>query len=273
MPRARGKAKQTRLSFAPVASPSQAAEPTPEDEANRLATLRYGHPSLPTLRKDTSRRPDSRTSPAPFVETKPSEKKSKKSRSKAEKRKRKSSKKSKKGAIVFHILVPLRLSLMLGTETEEPIVSSDSDDIIVVEQNTPIQGSARKDEDRRSVKRKRSSSPKAMDSSPPPNPSNAASSDESDAEDIVTRPGRKLRHGAASQPTVALDNNSEESEEEPVRSSPVKRRRLLRSSEVPQTPRRELDQDQLDLEEDLEDLQDSGTVDYFLRKYQPECVD
>ena len=101
MPRARGKAKQTRLSFAPVASPSQAVEPSPEDEANRLATLRYDHPSLPTIRKDSSRPPDSKASPTPFVETKPSEKKSKKSRSKSEKRKRKSSKKSKRGAKLF----------------------------------------------------------------------------------------------------------------------------------------------------------------------------
>ncbi|KAG2415356.1 hypothetical protein HFD88_006547 [Aspergillus terreus] len=244
MPRARGKAKQTRLSFAPVASPSQAVEPSPEDEANRLATLRYDHPSLPTIRKDSSRPPDSKASPIPFVETKPSEKKSKKSRSKSEKRKRKSSKKSKR-----------------GTEPEEPIVLSDSDDVIVVEQDReshgPIQDRALRSKDSQSLKRKRSSSPKAMGSSPPPRPSNAAASDESDAEDIVTRPGRKLRRGVAPQPTIDLDDTSEDSEEEPVRSSPVKRRRLLRSSEVPQTPRRELDQDQLDIEEDLEDLQDS----------------
>ncbi|KAL5356846.1 hypothetical protein BJX96DRAFT_143490 [Aspergillus floccosus] len=239
MPRARGQAKQTRLSFAPIASPSQAAEPSPEDEANRLATLRYDHPSLSTVRKDSSRRPDSKASPALFVETKLSEKKSKKSHSKSEKRKRKSSKKSKK---------------------EEPIELSDSDDVIVIEQESesddPIQGSAHKIKERQLFKRKRSSSPKAIDSSPP-KPSKTAASGDSDAEDIVTRPGRKLRRGAATQPKIVLDDTSEESEEEPVRSSPVKRRRLLRSSEVPQTPRRELDQDQLDLEEDLEDLQDS----------------
>jgi hypothetical protein len=166
---------------------------------------------------------------------------------------------------------------MLGTEPEEPIALSDSDDVIVVEQDReshgPIQDTALKSKDSQSLKRKRSSSPKAMGSSPPPRPSNAAASDESDAEDIVTRPGRKLRRGAAPQPTIDLDDTSEDSEEERVRSSPVKRRRLLRSSEVPQTPRRELDQDQLDIEEDLEDLQDSGTVEYFLRKGQFGYVD
>ncbi|KAL4894107.1 hypothetical protein BDV59DRAFT_21889 [Aspergillus ambiguus] len=238
MPRSRGKPKQTRLSFAPVSPSSQAAEPIQiaDDGADRRANLRYEHPSLPILRKDKPRPLESKMS-SPFVEAKPAEKKS---RSKSEKRKRKSSKKNKK--------------------KEKPIELSDTDEVITVEQGSesddPLQGSTHEDKTRQSVKRKRSPSPIVVDPSPPPEPSRAAASDESDAEEIVSRPGRKIRRGTAPQPPTVLDT-SEESEDEPVRSSPVKRRRLLRSSEAPQTPRRELDQDRLDIEEDLEDLQDS----------------
>lgn len=149
-----------------------------------------------------------------------------------------------------------------AAEPELPLSDADNDAPQVdldSESDVPVRISARKKKNKKDLKRKRAPSP-TPSSSPPPNISNLAVSDSSDADDIITQPSRKLRRGANAQPTIVLDDSSDESEEEPVRSSPVKRRRLMRSSEVPQTPRRGQDQAELDIEEDLEDLQDSGTI-------------
>lgn len=101
-------------------------------------------------------------------------------------------------------------------------------------------------------------------------------SQESDAE-VVTRPRRKLRRGAASKPTIVLDDDEDEEKEDGLEKSqkeeekeedededddeplvtPARRRRRNIVSEDPQTPRRGSDQDKIDIEEDLEDLQDS----------------
>lgn len=51
---------------------------------------------------------------------------------------------------------------------------------------------------------------------------------------------------------------SEDSEEDIVASSPAKRRKRNVEYTEPQTPNVRSEQDQLDLEEDLEDIQDSG---------------
>ncbi|RAH72821.1 uncharacterized protein BO66DRAFT_22019 [Aspergillus aculeatinus CBS 121060] len=66
MPRTYGKKKQTRLSFAPLgSSPIQQNEPASDGERDRRATLRYSHPSKPTI---LSSRPRQDTaSPSPFV--------------------------------------------------------------------------------------------------------------------------------------------------------------------------------------------------------------
>ncbi|RAH48279.1 uncharacterized protein BO95DRAFT_357318 [Aspergillus brunneoviolaceus CBS 621.78] len=65
MPRTYGKKKQTRLSFAPIgSSPIQQNEPASDGERDRRATLRYSHPSKPTI---LSSRPRQDTaSPSPF---------------------------------------------------------------------------------------------------------------------------------------------------------------------------------------------------------------
>ncbi|KAF9889683.1 hypothetical protein FE257_006989 [Aspergillus nanangensis] len=107
------------------------------------------------------------------------------------------------------------------------------------ESDVPVPSSGRKERKERDTKRKRS-----------PTPSN-----ESDDDEIMSRPRRKLRRGAAPPTTIVLDNSSEE--EDLVLSSPAKKRRLFKNNDVPQTPRRGSDQDRMDLEEDLEDLQDS----------------
>ena len=82
MPRPRGKTKQTRLSFNPPAAASQDNNNTqrdPGDQKSRHANLRYGHPSLATVRRgklpsaapppaDTKSKKDEES--APFVREK-----------------------------------------------------------------------------------------------------------------------------------------------------------------------------------------------------------
>lgn len=82
-----------------------------------------------------------------------------------------------------------------------------------------------------------------------------APADADDSVEDIPRSCRRLKRKAESSPIVL--SGSEDSEE-PVVSSPVKRRRRVADSETPQTPRDSTDQDQLEIEEDLKDLQDSG---------------
>ncbi|RAK97125.1 uncharacterized protein BO80DRAFT_448646 [Aspergillus ibericus CBS 121593] len=125
------------------------------------------------------------------------------------------------------------------------------------ESDIEIVRSVRKTPQRGSLKRKRKDIPSS--DSPSPTPQNAAVAEESDADEVVPMSRRKLRRGMAPQPAIVVDDDG--SEEEPVLSSPIKRRRRNVSSDVPQTPRRKLGQDELDIEEDLEDLQDSVVKD------------
>ncbi|EAW07662.1 uncharacterized protein ACLA_023760 [Aspergillus clavatus NRRL 1] len=103
----------------------------------------------------------------------------------------------------------------------------------------------------RSGKRKRSPIPSKL----PAGKRSTGNSSDSDV-DILRAPRRKLRRGAASRQPVVVEDDSEVSEE-PVRSSPAKRQKRNIEADIPQTPRRYTEQEQLDLEEDLEDLQDS----------------
>lgn len=83
----------------------------------------------------------------------------------------------------------------------------------------------------------------------------------SDSDEAILQPRRKLKRKPASPLIVPSDSDKSE---EPVASSPAKRRRSTMEvdADVPQTPRTttQQGQDQIDIEEDLEDLQDSGTV-------------
>ncbi|PYH87131.1 hypothetical protein BO82DRAFT_427909 [Aspergillus uvarum CBS 121591] len=65
MPRTYGKKKQTRLAFAPIGSSPIQNETTSDGERDRRATLRYSHPSRPTILSSRPR-PDT-ASPSPFV--------------------------------------------------------------------------------------------------------------------------------------------------------------------------------------------------------------
>lgn len=97
--------------------------------------------------------------------------------------------------------------------------------------------SARKRSAPTSLKRKRSE--EASNSEP----SLQVVSDDSDGDEVVSRPRRKLRRGTISQPV-----EDEDDDDLPT---------------APRTPRRARDQDDLDIEEDLEALQDSGTFFSF----------
>ncbi|KAJ5633847.1 hypothetical protein N7528_001689 [Penicillium herquei] len=73
------------------------------------------------------------------------------------------------------------------------------------------------------------------------------------------RPRRKLKRKSESSPVINLD--SDDSDDEPVLSSPIKRRRRVVDVDSPKTPRASasasVSQDELDIEEDVRDLQDS----------------
>ncbi|PLB35470.1 uncharacterized protein BDW47DRAFT_110388 [Aspergillus candidus] len=247
MPRTYGKAKQTRLSFAPVASPPQDSQET-ADGTDRRATLRYGHPSTATLRRE---RP--RVSPSPIAETKSAEdtmkpgreKKTKDKKDKKEKRERKRARKEKKGKKKKDKQSP-QVEGSDDLPAPDPNMRTAKEEE-VVEANSSVPS---EQEERRS-KRKRSPTPDAPEpsSATPPSP---AVMEDSDADEIVTRPRRKLRRGPAPVSTIVLDD----SEDEPV-VSPAKRRRVSAPAEPPQTPPQNQNQDMLDIEEDLADLQDS----------------
>ena len=79
----------------------------------------------------------------------------------------------------------------------------------------------------------------------------------SDSVEEVTCPRRQLKRKAEHSPVVPSESDTLE---EPVISSSTKRRRRAQSSEPPQTPRLGAAQDKLDIEEDIRDLQGSGTM-------------
>ncbi|BCS25939.1 uncharacterized protein APUU_50650S [Aspergillus puulaauensis] len=184
-----------------------------DEEANRNANVRYAHPSLSTLRSPRKASEKSST-PTPFVNLEPSPEEA------SQKRSRRKGKKA---------------SQMSASQnaTPPPPATQDSDsDLEIVK-------SARKNTRARNTKRKR------VDSSEPEDPH---ISDESDADEVVSRPRRKLRRGGAPQPIVVDDDSSEDQE---IRAG------ASNSPDIPHTPRRDSAQDRIDLDEDLEDLQDS----------------
>ncbi|GAT28371.1 possible transcription factor IIIc-like protein [Aspergillus luchuensis] len=139
----------------------------------------------------------------------------------------------------------------------EPASDSDSDIEIV--------RSTRKNPQRGSLKRKRTDV--SSSESPSATPQKPAADSESDADEVVPASRRKLRRGVAPQSAIAADDS--DSEEELV-ISPRKRRTRNASPDVPQTPRRGLEQDGLDIEEDLQALQDSGKP--FNEQTRPSSV-
>lgn len=91
--------------------------------------------------------------------------------------------------------------------------------------------------------------------------SGLASAETSDADELVTRPTSRKRRAAEPSANFVVDDDSDDSDDVVV-SSPAKRRRRENVSEEPRTPRKTSEQDRLDLEEDLRDFEDSGTIDF-----------
>ncbi|GKZ18268.1 hypothetical protein AbraIFM66951_000441 [Aspergillus brasiliensis] len=127
----------------------------------------------------------------------------------------------------------------------EPVSDSDSDVEIVRSTRKDVRGL---------LKRKRIDI--SSSESPTVTPQKPAADSESDADEVVPASRRKLRRGVAPQP---VDDDNDPEEELVI--SPKKRRTRNASPNVPQTPRRELKQDELDIEEDLQALQDSVVKD------------
>ena len=255
----RGKTKQTRLSFKPPAAASQDKDSTqrdPGDQKSRHANLRYGHPSLATVRLG---KPPSAAAPSPPpANTKSSTIEDERSApSVREKLPSKAvSGKEKNGGFLWITFKGLLADLTIKANAVDE--DSDSDSDLEIAPRKP-----RKKETQQPLKRKRSRvSEKAV-----------SEDEESDPNEV--RPRRKLRRGAASKPVVLDDDDEEEyhasrnpeksgeekeeeedDDDEPIIATPAKRKRNI-VTEDPQTPRRGSDQDQIDIEEDLEDLQDS----------------
>lgn len=265
MPRKYGKAKQTRLSFNPVGSVSASASAAQEntqrspgvgEQKDREATLRYGHPSMPNVTRhrkprldfDQASRKQRRKSSSPSADIKSSDTEGESPFA------REQSPKAAGSGDDHGKGKPAPRS-----KSNDTAIALDSDSDLEIAPNKQTK------RDKKSSKRKRSATPEQEE------PSQHQSEEESDADEIVTRPRRKLRRGAASKPTVISDKEEddhvskkkkedEEEEDEPIIATPVRRKRNV-ALEDPQTPLRGSDQDQLDIEEDLADLQDSGMMD------------
>ncbi|KAE8156509.1 hypothetical protein BDV40DRAFT_75725 [Aspergillus tamarii] len=260
MPRTYGKrAKQTRLSFAPIALSQDSAEDA-DEKSDRKATLRYGHPSMPTIRSTRSQPsgPSSKSmSPVPFVKksladqqgsisraetskkSNPTKKKKKKKEEEEEEEKKKKNKKKSEDELPQPSTSETRMTVDRESESDD-------------DEEAPT--SARKAREARVLKRKRPQTPSDTAHSPSQNPSPSAESNDSDADDIISRPRGKLRRGPAQQPTIVPDDD--DSDEGPI-STPARKRRRAIDAQPPKTPEQSLDQDELDLREDLQDLQDS----------------
>lgn len=91
-----------------------------------------------------------------------------------------------------------------------------------------------------------------------PEMANDDDEDDDEEEELVVRPSTARSRRQRNKPMIDLDG-SEESEDDIVTSSPAKRRKRNVEYKPPQTPNKHSEQDQLDLAEDLEDIQDSGT--------------
>ncbi|KAL5002637.1 hypothetical protein BDV10DRAFT_105217 [Aspergillus recurvatus] len=295
--KSRGKAKQTRLAFVPAGSTSERNDNEGNSNTSRNANVRYTNPSLGTLRssRSTSSREKSST-PKPFVkvEWEPSPEdvdvEMDSQRSEGRKGEKKSSTLNKAAdplppatqdsdsgndsdSEIAHSACKSRRTRSMKPQRDEspeptPVGQDSDSDLEVIrsarkktrDQSMKRKGeessvqtlatqnsdsdlevihSARKPARNRNLKRKRTDFSE---------PEDRHISDDSEAEEVVARPHRKLRRRGAPQPIVVDDDSDEEQE---VCGGTSK------SPSIPRTPRRDSSQDRIDIEEDLEDLQDS----------------
>lgn len=262
MPRKQSKPKQTRLSFNPA--PSASAQTTSHDATNtsqrsnspqkqksREANLRYGHPSLGTLSRRKVQVGSGREEGREHKQKNKNKQKEQQqlpTRSVGDR-----STGRKKGGSLFGSRksrnVPVSDDEDDEVEVVEPVKSKQEETVIDLESSDSEPKVVNK-------KRKRSASSDEEESE-------RKQTDESDAEEVVSGPRRKLRRGGASKPPVVAvdeDEDDDDEEDEPVVATPSRRKRIAPSDENPETPKRDSDQAKLDIEADLEDLQDSGSL-------------
>ncbi|KAJ5578203.1 uncharacterized protein N7459_007167 [Penicillium hispanicum] len=242
MPRKSHK-KQTRLAFAPAAAIA-------DEDANtddRFRTLAYGHPSLASVRPEKSETSKAAT---------PKKKKRSSKSSKRDKSPASPQKESSPGAEMKVHKIPTdeKTNSREAPAVPQDLNDSSSDDEIIVpssqrrnrralpDGDSPIMSPPKTD----SLKKKRKLR----------RPLNTTEHDAPSISDSVeiARPRGTLKRKAESSPIVLSDSDDSE---EPVVSSPVKRRRWAQDPESPRTPRPGANQDELDIEEDVRDLQDS----------------
>ncbi|CAL5871149.1 uncharacterized protein PFLUO_LOCUS5395 [Penicillium psychrofluorescens] len=221
----RSRKKQTRLAFASAPPESEAAGDSPTKSDGRFARLEYGHPSMASLLTEKSRNSQHSAS----KETTPVRSSMRKHESKD-----KSRSKKKKHSIENENEDSTQDN---QTSVQEPADSASSEDDIVApstqkrKKHPPFDVATE-------IKSLHSTDKSAM----------------SDSKETGSQTRRKLKRKAESSPIVLSDS---EDSDEPVLSSPMKRRRRAADTETPQTPHSSADRDRLDIEEDLEDLQDS----------------
>ncbi|KAJ5561561.1 hypothetical protein N7461_000322 [Penicillium sp. DV-2018c] len=283
-PRNNSKKKQTRLAFAPSATPPT-ADASP-DQSNRYATLRYDDPSLGSIRSPKLRKSKAKTSPAKkrsktpsappdnldvVIQGQPSSDDLPDPKTLYPKGRRRSSRSSKKDIEETNALDskvdPPRKALKRKAASS-PVVDSDSDEPVVssavkrsrptaegFSSSAPVVLSDDEDDEDEAVapstatRRRSTRSAAALDDG------------DDDDDDEVVAPSTATRRRAV-RPAAALngDEDDEDESDDPLPSSPVKRLRRGQEKEAPQTPhtpRQISQQDRLDIEEDLEDLQDS----------------
>ncbi|KAJ5627938.1 hypothetical protein N7490_010166 [Penicillium lividum] len=260
--------KQTRLAFATSATTAEHSEADEE----RFRTLSYVQPTLPTVREERSRK------------SKPASPKKNTRSSKREKHPRLEGSSENVAKIPRKESSQPPLQILDESSDDEILVpsaqkrkrSAPSVEIAQLPSKIPEDSSDDEIIVPSAQKRKRSAvmveiagmSPEA-DNLQDRKPRRRAPSPVQPVEKVQTpRLRRKLKRKAESSPVINLDSDDSE---EPVMSSPVKRKRMT-GPKTPERSRGSDDQDQLDIEEDVRDLQDSVVKKTRTRGRIPESA-
>lgn len=273
MPRNTNK-KQTRLAWVPTTTSGDANDA----KSDRFATLRYGNPSVGTVRPEMA----CQTKPAsPFTEASSTTatrsrredspvKESKHKMENTEKKKDKMAKTEKKEkensrqkeSEVEGRLTDLSLSLQwyrltpAKVQIPQPKQESSSEDEIVAPGSLQRARHTANPDLAIMKPSKLTRSSQFLSGSP----ENAISVDSSDeGEPDLVQPRRRLKRKAERSSVVLTDSD----DSEPVVSSPVKRRRRVSPTETPRTPHAGGDRSQQELEDDVKDLEDSGIFNIY----------
>ncbi|KAJ5917639.1 hypothetical protein N7466_011193 [Penicillium verhagenii] len=264
MPR-KSQKKQTRLSFAAI--PSAPSGEGSEEDSERFRTLSYGHPSLASVRPKKLRKAQAASPEKSSFKKETGPKLKEESENEVPKRLKKASTQSSQSTessdnqILVSSGSKRRRRVPANFEIETAVSASKADNPKNEKKSrrrapSPVQPAEPEEtpRPRRKLKRKAESSPVInLDSSDSEQPVITPSAQPVDEEE-TPRQRRRLKRKAESSPVINLDSDDSE---EPVMSSPVKRKRLIAGPRTPETPRGSGNQDDMDIEEDVKDLEDS----------------